>query len=270
MKDKTIVLPPLPGTGKGEHYSWTDMEDYARAAIEADRRRRGEPVAWLRSDELRKLGRPYSDAPLNTITDSMLLRAKGTPEAAAKYGHDVPVFAAPQPTEPVKCPICYEDEPHTGTCGSSDPKALCNRAADPVKVPGDDERAAQGLPPYNPRLPTDEEMKRLTENGRKAWGKDDTEPVTVPSDDEIVAGMVARGWRYMDAEEQADIVSFAHDLLARCGQPAQPSVPDTIYLGCARMGMAGASDEEVLSYVRVATQKAATPPADGPPPKEPL
>lgn len=27
------------------------------------------------------------------------------------------------------CPICFEDEPHTGTCGSDDPKALCNRAA---------------------------------------------------------------------------------------------------------------------------------------------
>src|SRR5690554_4042432 len=26
-----------------------------------------------------------------------------------------------------RCPICHEDEPHTGTCGSSDPRALCNR-----------------------------------------------------------------------------------------------------------------------------------------------
>lgn len=58
---------------------------------------KGEPVAWLRSDELRKLGHPYSDAPLNSKTDSMMLHAKGTQEAAAKYGHDVPVFTAPQP-----------------------------------------------------------------------------------------------------------------------------------------------------------------------------
>ena len=60
---------------------------------------RGEPVAWLRSDELRKLGPPYSDAPLNSKTDSMMLHAKGTQEAAAKYGHDVPVFTTPQPQQ---------------------------------------------------------------------------------------------------------------------------------------------------------------------------
>jgi len=37
--------------------------------------------------------------------------------------------AAPAaPVEPVECPICGSDEPHTGTCGSRDPRALCNRA----------------------------------------------------------------------------------------------------------------------------------------------
>ncbi|CAH1655010.1 hypothetical protein CHELA1G11_10876 [Hyphomicrobiales bacterium] len=30
-------------------------------------------------------------------------------------------------------------------------------------------------------------------------------------------------------------------------------MPDEIYLGCARMGLAGASDEEVLNYVRIAS-----------------
>ncbi|NYT38918.1 hypothetical protein ERD78_18630 [Allopusillimonas soli] len=63
-----------------------------------------EPVAWLRSDQLRKLGHPGSDSPLNERTDSMMLHAKGTPEAAAKYGFDVPVYRTPvdaQPTEPV-------------------------------------------------------------------------------------------------------------------------------------------------------------------------
>lgn len=39
-----------------------------------------------------------------------------------------------------------------------------------------------------------------------------------------------------------------------CTAPKQPSVPDTVYLGCARMGLAGASDEEVLNYVRMATR----------------
>jgi len=40
---------------------------------------------------------------------------------------------------------------------------------------------------------------------------------------------------------------------------AQPSVPDAVFLGCARMGLAEASDEEMLNYVRVATQRIATP-----------
>lgn len=35
----------------------------------------------------------------------------------------------------------------------------------------DIERSAQGLPPYNPRKPTEEEWARLTENGRRAWGE---------------------------------------------------------------------------------------------------
>lgn len=59
-----------------------------------------EPVAWLRSDELRKLGRPGSDAPLNERSGSQMLHAKGTPEAAAKYGFDVPVFRIPVAAQP--------------------------------------------------------------------------------------------------------------------------------------------------------------------------
>ena len=41
-----------------------------------------------------------------------------------------------QQVEP--CPICAEDEPHTGTCGSSDPRALCNRTqAEPAPAQND-------------------------------------------------------------------------------------------------------------------------------------
>ena len=57
MKDD-IKLPPLP---KGDvdadtcPVMWvhTDqqMENYAREAIKADRKRRGEPVAWMTSDK---------------------------------------------------------------------------------------------------------------------------------------------------------------------------------------------------------------------------
>ena len=55
-----------------------------------------EPVAYLRSDELRKLGEPYSDAPLNVRTDSMMLHAKGTAKAAEQYGFDVSVITTTQ------------------------------------------------------------------------------------------------------------------------------------------------------------------------------
>ena len=34
----------------------------------------------------------------------------------------------------VPCKICWADEPHTGTCGSNDPQALCNQQ--PVKQSG--------------------------------------------------------------------------------------------------------------------------------------
>lgn len=47
---------------------------------------------------------------------------------------------------------------------------------EPVKVSSDDERAAQGLPPYNPRHLTEEEWNRLTENGRRAWGNHSADP----------------------------------------------------------------------------------------------
>ncbi len=78
----------------------------------------GEPVAWLRSDELRKLGHPYSDAPLNSKTDSMMLHAKGTQEAAAKYGHDVPVFTTPQPQQRAGEPVLYQSRTRPIWAGS--------------------------------------------------------------------------------------------------------------------------------------------------------
>lgn len=55
-----------------------------------------DPVAWLRIDELRKLGEPYSDSPINQRTDSMLLHAKGTEGAAKRYGFDAPVITTEQ------------------------------------------------------------------------------------------------------------------------------------------------------------------------------
>lgn len=36
-------------------------------------------------------------------------------------------MATNKPVARQPCPICFETEPHTGTCGSPDTKALCNR-----------------------------------------------------------------------------------------------------------------------------------------------
>jgi hypothetical protein len=53
--------------------------------------------------------------------------------------------------------------------------------------PNDEARAAQGLPPYNPTAPTDEQWQRITENGRKAWGGRAPAPKGEPSDDQLLA-----------------------------------------------------------------------------------
>ncbi|CAM4133532.1 hypothetical protein [Kerstersia similis] len=36
-----------------------------------------------------------------------------------------------------------------------------------------------------------------------------------PTDDELVADMVSRGWKYMDTDERSDIIAFARSLLNR-------------------------------------------------------
>lgn len=52
----------------------------------------------------------------------------------AKWGAPAPASSEPIA---VSCQDCFALEPHTGTCGSSDPRALCNAAtkARPVAVP---------------------------------------------------------------------------------------------------------------------------------------
>ena len=44
---------------------------------------------------------------------------------------------------PVRCVICQADEPHTGTCGSDDPRALCNRAPATSNVEAANERLTE-------------------------------------------------------------------------------------------------------------------------------
>jgi len=47
---------------------------------------------------------------------------------------------------------------------------LARYGAQPAAPHSDLERARQGLPPYNPSMPTEQDWQRITENGRKAWG----------------------------------------------------------------------------------------------------
>lgn len=94
-----IELPPLPEARIVSYqtdstmrrmelrtHSDEDMRDYARAAIEADRKRRGEPVAW----------RYLTPTGWHATTDAA--RALG----AAEHHTVEPLFAAPQPAEPSK------------------------------------------------------------------------------------------------------------------------------------------------------------------------
>lgn len=148
---------------------------------------------------------------------------------AAERAYKWALSEAPQPAEPESVTKRWQDG------DDSNMVSRVEAPADPVKLPSDDERAAQGLPPYNPRLPTDEEMKRLTENGRKAWGKDDTEPVKVPSDAEVLDIAIASGLAFRDStgdvlcawREDADISEYlvenARALLARYSHLTDPT-----------------------------------------------
>lgn len=94
MNTHDIELPPLPKASKMYDipgYDEEELKDYARAAIEADRNRRGEPVGYIMPTALKQLR-----AGGNAIVG-------GLPQ-----GGDVAVYLAPQPAEPVKstCKKC--------------------------------------------------------------------------------------------------------------------------------------------------------------------
>lgn len=207
-------------------------------AIEADRQARGEPVAWLRSDELRKLGHPYSDAPLNSKTDSMMLHAKGTQEAAAKYGHDVPVFIAPQPQRQASgwpkvngVGRVIGSEQSLEVYFDSEPSDDQLRAVHNFLTSPQTQQIPEGykLVPVEPeacepvRVPSDAELG-------KAWDSFEAEIARHPTDDELEEFMA----------QFADEVGHIHDdqhaeaaraLLASYGQPAQPNVPEPLKYG---------------------------------------
>ncbi|QDJ35871.1 hypothetical protein CBR67_03955 [Bordetella hinzii] len=93
-------------------------------------------------------------------------------------------------------------------------------APQPAAPHSDLERARQGLPPYNPSMPTEQDWQRITENGRKAWGGAQPAASAEPSDEEIDAiaasmpdgaGGMLKQWGYRQ---------FARALLSRYGRHA--------------------------------------------------
>lgn len=88
--------------------------------------------------------------------------------------------------------------------------------------------------------------------------QDDTGGPAAAHRDAGVAG--APQSRRSSEKLQAMQEDVALDPMAGCSTiAARPRLdPETLYLGCSRMGLAGASDEEVLRYVRVATARAST------------
>ncbi|WP_233714392.1 hypothetical protein [Bordetella hinzii] len=59
-------------------------------------------------------------------------------------------------------------------------------APQPAAPHSDLERARQGLPPYNPSMPTEQDWQRITENGRKAWGGAQPAASAEPSDEHLI------------------------------------------------------------------------------------
>lgn len=119
--NKPIKLPPLPMPDQGSAFVRGFVEDdaklesWCRAAIESDRQRRGEPVAFAKNGVLFWNG------------DHALWR-----------GFDGDLYLSPHPPDPQECGCC-------GRSDGCDPDCDAARPAEPVKVPSDDLRTLQNL-----------------------------------------------------------------------------------------------------------------------------
>src|SRR5690606_27460358 len=99
MNTHDIELPPLPPLYIAPSVEPVDypkvaqaLMDYARAAIEADRKRRGEPVGYVSPSAIKRL-----KAGGNAIVGGV------------SQGFDVPIYTAPQPAE--SCASLMSDKP---------------------------------------------------------------------------------------------------------------------------------------------------------------
>lgn len=137
MNTNDVQLPPLPAGYAPEVAA--AMRNYARAAIEVDRKRRGEPVGYIMPTALKQL-----KAGGNAIVGGV------------SQGCDVPIYTAPQPAEPVEKPYPvklhawggatrYHDyEMSDGsiqTLKDTEAKELGwgRKPAEPVRVPSEDQ-----------------------------------------------------------------------------------------------------------------------------------
>src|SRR5690606_4283972 len=95
-----------------------DAADEILEIIEADRKRRGQPVAWIQRTYL-NLIRESNVALHNAVVRGSILDGDGDV---------VPLFTAPQPAEPQECGCC-------GRSDGCDPDCDAVQPAEPVKVP---------------------------------------------------------------------------------------------------------------------------------------
>ena len=74
--------------------------------------------------------KPASAPPAERVSEIEDAIAAGTMSAAQVFTQMRQLLAASAQVREVEaCVICCADEPYTGTCGSSDPRALCNKPA---------------------------------------------------------------------------------------------------------------------------------------------
>ncbi|HLU78527.1 MAG TPA: hypothetical protein VKZ52_03060 [Burkholderiaceae bacterium] len=192
-----IELPPLPNINVGGKdykqvwFSAGEVDELRRAAIEADRKRRGEPVAWIQRSYL-NLIRESNVALHNVVVRGSRLDGDGDV---------VPLYTAPQPAEPESC-FCdrmYPDSNPDASCGDCPIRDYGAKAAERVK---DDDEGDMLTVAY---------MSGYHE-GKKAA---QAEPVKVPSDAEILDELQAHG-----ALATSNAVCAVRALLDRYGKGA--------------------------------------------------
>lgn len=167
MKDQ-IELPPLPNYIVSDEWGFTNahMHDYGLRCIEADRQRRGEPVAWLRATDLERLAKPHVAGCAASLEKKP---AKGF----------IPIFTTPQPAEPTQLGYTLSDVHEAYSRGK------VAAATEPVK---EDAKAS---------VPSDADLMVIANEVVEQWQQnDDIPPMAWGFRDFLVSGMRALLARY--------------------------------------------------------------------------